>query len=123
VKRLIALLVVSLALAACSGQNKYEKQADDITHAVMNNDLRPVQDQIAKGISITRVQVAQWSDELNGQGKLLSIKEVKTGCAPGWHCFNVQFQKRAYVERMLLDDSGHVVNWQFHMAPTAQQAN
>jgi hypothetical protein len=123
VKRLTALLVASLMLAACSGQNKYEKQADEITRAVMNNDLRPVQDQIAKGISITRVQVAQWSDELNGQGKLISVKEVTTGCAPGWHCFNVQFQKHAYTERMQLDDTGHVVNWQFHIAPASPQVN
>ena len=81
----------------------------------MANDLRPVQDDIAKGVTITRVQVAQWSDELNAQGKLLSVKETTANCSPGWHCFDTKFQKRTYVEHMRLDENGKVVNWNFHM--------
>ena len=81
----------------------------------MANDLRPVQDDIAKGVTISSVQVAQWSDELNSQGKLLSIKETTANCAPGWHCFDTKFQKRTYVEHMRLDENGKVVNWNFHM--------
>lgn len=111
---LFAALVV--AIAGCSGENKYEREADRVTRAVMNNDLRPVQNDIAKGVTVTRVQVAQWSDELNGQGKLLSVKEV-ADCSPGWHCFGVRFQDREYIERMRFDDQGKVVDWQFHMAP------
>jgi hypothetical protein len=123
VKAKPAILFVAIAtfLTACSGENKYEREADKITHAVMNNDLRPVQGDIAKGISVTRVKVAEWSDELNGQGKLLSVKET-TDCDPGWHCFNVKFQSRDYIERMRFDEQGKVVDWQFHMAPASPSA-
>jgi hypothetical protein len=105
------------ALAGCMFQNRNEREADRITRAVVDNDLRPVQNDIAKGITITRVKVAQWSDELNAQGKLLSVKETTAGCDPGWHCFNVKFQKHDYVERMRFDENGKVVDWDFHMAP------
>jgi hypothetical protein len=104
-------------LAACSFQNGNEREADRITRAVISNDLRPVQDDIAKGVAITRVKVAQWSDELNDQGKLVSLKETTTDCEPGWHCFDVKFEKHAYVERMRFDENHKVVNWDFHMAP------
>ena len=115
--RLVAVLAAA-GLAACSFQNKYEREADDITRAVMNNDLRPVSGQIAPGVNIPRVKIAEWSDELNAQGKLLSLKEVTTNCDPGWHCFEVKFEKHAYLERMRLDENGKVVNWTFKMAQT-----
>jgi hypothetical protein len=115
-RRLNAALALALLAAGCSFQNKYEREADRITHAVLDDNLGPVQSDIAKGINVSRVQVAQWSDELNQQGKLLSIKEVTTNCDPGWHCFDVKFEKRDYVERMRFDESGKVVDWRFHMA-------
>jgi hypothetical protein len=115
-RTLLALLAAG-TLAACSFQNGNEREADKITKAVINNDLRPVQDDIAKGVGVTRVKIAQWSDELNDQGKLISIKETSAKCEPGWHCFDVQFAKRAYVERMRFDENHKVVNWDFHMAP------
>ena len=107
-----------LVLSACSFQNKNEREADKITRAVMANDLAPVQNDIAKGITIPRVKVAEWSDELNAQGKLLSVKETPS-CSPGWHCFDVKFEKRAYLERMRLDENDKVVNWNFKMAGAA----
>lgn len=109
------------AVVGCTFQNKNEREADRITRAVIQNDLRPVQDDIAKGITITRVKVAQWSDELNAQGKLLSVKETGVGCEPGWHCFNLKFQKHDYFERMRFDESGKVVDWDFHMAQAPAQ--
>ncbi len=117
--RILVAVACAASVAACSFQNKNEREADSITHAVMNNDLRPVQNDIAKGLTIPRIKVAEWSDELNAQGKLISIKEFTDGCAPGWHCFNVKFEKRPYVEHMQLDENGKVVNWNFHMAPPA----
>jgi hypothetical protein len=104
------------ALTACSFENSNEREADRITRAVISNDLRPVQNDIASGIRVTRVKVAQWSDELNAQGKLLSVKETTAGCQPGWHCFDVKFAKHAYVERMRFDENHKVVDWNFHMA-------
>jgi hypothetical protein len=118
VKRLLAVAAL-VSLAACSFQNKYEREAEKMTRAVMNNDLSPVRDDIAPGIHITRVQVAEWSDELSAQGKLQSVKETTASCAPGWHCFNVAFEKHDYLERMRYNENGKVVEWQFHMAPGA----
>lgn len=111
----LAAASVALVLAGCSFQNKNEREADKITHAVINNDLGPVKNDLSPGTQITRVKVAAWSDELNAQGKYLSIKEAKT-CDPGWHCFDVKFEKHAYTERMRLDENGKVTNWSFHMA-------
>ncbi len=112
---LLAILCIATLLGGCSFQNKYEKEADKITHAVMNNDLKPVKDDIAPGINISRVKVAAWADELDSQGKLLSIKE-RPQCDPGWHCFDAKFEKRTYVERLQMDDRGKVTGWSFHTA-------
>ena len=115
--QIVLAVATAVAVAGCSFQNRNEREAEKITNAVIANDLRPVQNEIAKGIDITRVQVAEWSDELNSQGKLLSVKETTENCKPGWHCFVVKFQKRTYVERMRLDENGKVSNWNFHMTP------
>jgi len=115
--RAFVFVVAAALVAGCSFQNRQERDAERITRAVIDNDFRPVQSEIAKGVSITRVQIAEWSDELNGQGKLLSLKETSANCDPGWHCFDVKFQKRAYIERMRYDEQGKIVDWSFHMAP------
>ena len=117
-RRLYAMLaaLTVISLTACSFENHNEREADRMTRAVISNDLRPVQNDIANGINITRVKVAEWSDELNEQGKLLSVKETTTDCAAGWHCFDVKFEKHVYHERMRFDENHKVVDWQFHMA-------
>jgi hypothetical protein len=114
--RFLIVGAAAACLAACSFQNQNEREADRITQAVIKNDLKPVESDVAAGISITRIKVAQWSDELNAQGKLLSVKETTVKCAPGWHCFDVKFAKHAYVERMRFDENHKVVDWSFHMA-------
>ena len=121
VRTAVAMLVCAGFVAGCSFQNRNEREAQRITNAVVANDFKPIQNDIAKGITITRVQIAQWSDELNAQGKLLSVKETAVNCEPGWHCFTVRFQKHSYVERMRFDENGKVVNWDFHMAPQASK--
>lgn len=119
--RFLLLAAALTALIGCSFQNRNEREAQRITQAVIDNNLKPVEDDIGKNVAITRVQVAEWSDELNSQGKLLSVKETTTDCAAGWHCFNVKFQKRDYLERLRFDERGKVVNWEFHMAPAPLQ--
>jgi hypothetical protein len=121
VKRFIAaslLVCTALLLGGCSFENKYEKEADKITRAVMANDLTPVKNDIAPGISISRVKIAEYSDELNAQGKLESIKET-TPCDPGAHCFTVKFEKRTYLEQLKMDDQGKVTDWHFKPADAA----
>ena len=118
IRAALAAASVALVLAGCSFQNKYEREADKITHAVINNDLGPVKNDLSPGTNIRRVQVAAWSDELNQQGKYESIKETQP-CDPGWHCFDVKFEKHNYTERMRLDENGKVSNWSYHMAMPA----
>ncbi|HZY98572.1 MAG TPA: hypothetical protein VFE36_03280 [Candidatus Baltobacteraceae bacterium] len=113
-KRAFAVLAIAL-LTACSFQNKNEREAEKITRAAMNNDFGPVQNDLAKGTHITRVQIAEWSDELSAQGPLRSVKETTENCQPGVHCFTVKFDKHNYVETMRLDEEGKVVDWRFHM--------
>jgi hypothetical protein len=119
--RSLVVVVLAFVWVGCSFQNKYEREAESITQAVANNDLRPVKDDIAPNITITRTQVAQWADELSMQGKLISVKEAAT-CKAGWHCFDVKFEKRAYVEHMSLDDNGKVTGWDFKIAPVPAPA-
>jgi hypothetical protein len=64
IARTLLFIGAVAALAGCSFQNRNEREAERITRAVIGNDLKPVQDDIAKGVAITRVKVAEWSDEL-----------------------------------------------------------
>ena len=118
IRAVLATALIGLVLTGCSFQNKYEREADKITHAVIDNNLAPVKNDIAPGTQITRVKVAAWSDELNQQGKYMSLAESKT-CDPGWHCFDLKFEKHNYTERMRLDENGKVTNWSFHMVEPA----
>jgi hypothetical protein len=118
-RKLVAVAALA-ALAACSFQNKYEKEAQSITEAVIKNNMQPVQNDIEPGVKITRVQVAAMSDELGEAGKLISLKETTTNCPPDTHCFDVKFEKRAYIEHMTLDENGKVKGWNYVPAPAAQ---
>jgi hypothetical protein len=82
----------------------------------MADNWSTIQGELAQGFHVTRVQVAAWSDELDDQGKLESVKEVKPCPIAGEHCFEVKFQKSLYHETLALDDQGKVLNWHFHMA-------
>lgn len=104
-----------LALSACSFQNADEREAQKFTQAIMADDLAPVKGDLAPGVDVTRVQVAEWSAELAEYGKLKSVKE-KPACDPGWHCFDVVFEKARYTEKLQRDEHGKVLGFSFHMA-------
>ena len=112
----LAALALLLAASACAGQNKYERLAQKITLAVQADDPSQLQGVISPDQTIPRVKLAEWSDELQGQGKLLSLREATPCTVAGAHCFQAQFQKHLYLESMQLDDHGKVVMWKFHMA-------
>ena len=118
VRALAALAAAAVILGACSFESKDERLADEITKAVVANDLNPVMKDLTPGTDkkVTRSMVANWSDELSAQGKLQSVKENNANCDPGWHCFDVQFEKAKYTERMALDENGKVRDWKFHIA-------
>jgi hypothetical protein len=117
-RRFLALALATVALAACGGPNKNEREADKITRAVIANDMRPVIDDFDPSVKpkITRVKVAQLSDELSAQGAYKGLKENDQGCDPGYVCFDVQFDQRPYRERMQIGSDGKVRDWWIHAA-------
>ncbi|HEY8312939.1 MAG TPA: hypothetical protein VIG51_02090 [Candidatus Baltobacteraceae bacterium] len=121
----IALCCALAALTGCASHNKYENEADKLTKAIVANDMTAVANDFAPSMQgqITRVKVAQLSDELNAQGAYKSIKENDQNCMPAAHCFDVTFEKNAYREVLTLDDHNKVTAWRIHMgaAGTALQ--
>ena len=113
-----AFALVLVALAGCSFQNKNEREADKITRAVIANDMSGVVDDFDPAIrsQITRVKVAQLSDELNAQGKYEGLKENDANCRTGYVCFDAAFEKRPYHEVMKVGSDGKVQAWSTHSA-------
>ncbi len=123
-KKFWALALVALSVAGCGGQNRDEREADKITRAVISNNMAPVMgdfDPAIKG-EITRVRVAELSDELNQQGAYQGLKQTTSAWCnrPGYLCFDVNFAKRQYHEVMKVGSDGKVQYWWIHAAP--QQA-
>jgi hypothetical protein len=119
-KRALALALAALSLANCAG-NRNEHEADSITRAVINNNMSPVMGDFDPSIKgeITRIRVAELSDELNQQG---AYKGLKQTTAPwcnrtGYLCFDVTFEKKPYREVMKVGSDGKVQYWWIHAAP------
>jgi hypothetical protein len=109
------VLLASLALlTACSFQNTHERLAESITRAVIGNDLAPVMKRLDPSIKgeLTRVRVAQLSDELSAQGPYQGLKQTAASwCPQGAFCFDVQFQTGPYHEVMKVTQNGKVRYW------------
>ncbi|MBV8728105.1 MAG: hypothetical protein JO233_09980 [Candidatus Eremiobacteraeota bacterium] len=111
-------LAAAVLVAGCSTKNRYEREADKITQAVIANNMAPVFgdfDSQAQA-TIRRVAVARLADELNGQGKYQGVQEIQVqNEPPATHTFNAKFEKHTYTEIMTLDDNGKVRTWNIHM--------
>lgn len=114
------LLVAALSLAGCGG-NRNAAEADRITRAVIANDMSPVMNDLDPSIKgeITRVRVAELSDELNAQGTYQGLQQTTASWCDktGYLCFDVKFQKRPYREVMKVGSDGKVEYWWIHAAP------
>lgn len=123
-KRICAAALAALSLAACGGYNRQESEADKITRAVIANDMHPVMGDLAPAIKgqITRVQVAELSDELNSQGAYKGLKQTNAAwCDTRYDCFDVTFANSTYHEAMEMDRDGKVRYWYIKRAePTPQ---
>lgn len=121
-KKFLALALAALSLAGCSFQNKNEREADKITRAVLANNVSPVMgdfDPAIKG-QITRVRVAELSDELSAQGDYQGLKQTTQWCRTGYLCFDVKFAKRPYHEVMKVGSDGKVQYWWIRAAQQPQ---
>lgn len=112
-KRFLALALAALSLAGCAFQNKDEREADKITRAVINNNVAPVMGDFDPAIKsqITRIRVAELSDELSSQGDYQGLKQTTAWCRTGYLCFDVKFAKRPYHEIMKVGSDGKVQYW------------
>lgn len=117
-KKFLALALAALSLAGCAG-NRNQSEADKITRAVINNDMSPVMGDLDPSVKgeITRVRIAELSDELNAQGTYQGLKQDTTWCKTGFVCFDVQFSKRPYREVMKVGSDGKVQYWWIKAAP------
>lgn len=111
-KKFLTFALAAVSLAACGGDRNVA-EADKITRAVINNDVTPVMgdfDPAIKG-EVTRVRVAELSDELNAQGAYQGLKQDASRCRTGYLCFDVTFAKRPYREEMKVGSDGKVQYW------------
>jgi hypothetical protein len=118
---LVPAAAAALALAGCFGENQYEKMADQVTKAIIANDMRPVEkdfNAIVRPKLLDRGRVGTLSDQLNTLGPLKRIKEnTPSGARPGEHMFAAEFQKATWSEDMTVDSDGKIAS--FYVRPRA----
>lgn len=116
-----ALAFALLSVAACGGPSRNQREADKITRAVIANDMTPVMNDLDPAIKgeITRVRVAELSDELNQQGAYQGLTQTTASwCDTSkYTCFDVKFASRPYLEKIKVGSDGKVQYWWIHAAP------
>jgi hypothetical protein len=103
------LLSAALSLAGCA--NAHERLADALTRAIVRNDLTPVMGTLSPEIEgeITRVRVAEFSDEMASSGTYRGLRETHAGWCPADSlCFDLEFSKGRYREILRLASDGKV---------------
>ena len=113
-------LLAALSVTACSHQNGHERLAEQITRAVVANDVSPVMEHFDPRIEgeLTRVRIAELSDQLNAQGAYQGLHQTSgQWCPQDALCFDVQFEKAPFHEIMKLAKDGKVKYWWIRAAP------
>jgi hypothetical protein len=120
--RRLAVLAALAGLTGCFGENHYERTADDVTKAIVANDMRPVESDfnaIVRPKLLNRAYVGALSDQLNALGPLKRIHETTVRDAPaGEHTFDAVFEKSTWKEVVKIDSEGKIAAFYVH-APTA----
>lgn len=102
--------------------NPSERLATRVTVAIVNNDMRPVENDfnaIPREQLKNRAKVGMLSTDLNELGKLKAIKEdTPSTAATGYHHFAAQFEKGTWEEDMTYDSVGKIRSFHVH-APAA----
>ena len=105
------------------GANSSERLATDVTRAIANNDMRPVEKEfnaIRRPELENHARVGRLSDFVNEDGALKSVKEdTPSGSAAGYHHFIAHFEKGDREEKMMLDGDGKIAA--FKVLPLASQ--
>lgn len=115
------LVLPALALAACAGENHYEQLADQVTKAIVANDMRPVEkdfNALARPQLENRAKVGQLSDELNALGSFKRTRELQVGNeAADVHTLNAEFSKGNWQIQMRIDADGKIAAFRIHPPP------
>ena len=120
-KKLMALApaLAALSLGGCFGPNHNEQLADQVTKAIVANDMRPVEgdfNALVRPRLLNRARVGELSDELNGLGAFRRVKETTPKDATqGQHTFDAEFAKATWKEVMTLDSEGKIAS--FYVRP------
>jgi hypothetical protein len=105
-------------LAGCFGPNHNEQLADQVTKAIVANDMRPVEgdfNAIVRPKLLNRARVGELSDELNALGQFKGVKEItQKDVRPGEHDFDAQFAKATWHEVLLIDSDGKIAAFYVH---------
>lgn len=121
-KKSLIAFGTALALAGCFGPNHNEQMADQVTKAIVANDMRPVESDfnaIVRPKLLNRAKVGELSDELNALGAFKGVKEVENKDAKtGEHDFDARFEKATWHEVLVLDSDGKIAAFYVH-APRA----
>lgn len=119
-KRLVSIAAVALAVAGCAGENHAEKLADQVTRAIVANDMRPVAPEfnaIVRPKLMERERVGRLSDQLAPLGNFKRTKENTPAGAPaGTHQFVAEFERGTRIEDMTLDSDGKIAAFHIHPA-------
>jgi hypothetical protein len=113
------LAALALALASCAGENHYEQLADQVTRAIVANDMRPVEkdfNALARPQLENRARVGELSDELGALGAFKRTHEqTVAGETAGVHTLNAEFAKATWRIQMRIDSDGKIAA--FRIAP------
>lgn len=106
-----------LVLLGCGGENANEKLADRVTQAIINNDVKPVEQDFnaLTRPKLTRGAVGRLSDQLNALGKFQRTHETTPkDAASGRHVFEAVFDKATWHEDLTLDEDGKIAAYHIH---------
>jgi hypothetical protein len=123
----IVLLVVLVAgwLLLRPHENKAERLATDVTKAIQQNNMQPVEKEfnaLRRPELENRAKVGRLSDQVVALGALKSIKEDTPKDAPaGYHHFVAQFDKATWVEDITLDSDGKISAFHIHPSDDANK--
>ena len=105
-------------------ENSNEKLATEVTQAIVNNDMRPVEkdfNALRRPLLENRERVGRLSDTLVALGKLKSIKEdTPQGKPTDYHHFQATFERATWVEDMTLDGDGKISAFHVHPSDTVR---
>jgi hypothetical protein len=102
--------------------NRYERLADNVTKAILANDMRPVESDfnaLRRPQLEDRVKVGQLSNDLNALGAFKGVKETTPSTArEGYHTFSASFERATWSEDMTLDADGKIAAFHVHPSTT-----